>query len=88
MKKILFLLMFPVLCFGQTAEEYEKSGRKKLNLEDYKGAIADYTKAIELNSDFNYYNYNLRGAAKVNLKDYDGAIADFNKAIELNSDYA
>ena len=46
--------MFPVLCFGQTAEEYEKSGRKKLNLKDYKGAIADYTKACELGNCENY----------------------------------
>ena len=54
MKNLLFLLMFPVLCFGQTAEEYEKSGRKKLNLKDYKGAIADYTKACELGNCENY----------------------------------
>jgi len=78
--------MFPVLCFGQTAEEYEKSGRKKYYLKDYAGAIADYTKAIELdpNDAKAYYN---RGNSKKNLKDYKGAITDYTKAIELKPDY-
>tara|TARA_B110000879_G_scaffold116974_1_gene155672 strand:- start:17 stop:745 length:729 start_codon:yes stop_codon:yes gene_type:complete len=82
MKKLLFLLMFPVLCFGQTADEFYNSGLDKGNLEDYNGAIADFTKAIELNPDDadTYYN---RGTTKVKLKDYNGAIADFTKAISL-----
>jgi tetratricopeptide (TPR) repeat protein len=46
-------------------------------------AIADYTKAIEINP--NYAKaYNNRGLAWHNKGDYDKAIADFTKAIEFN----
>ena len=83
MKNVLFLLMFPVLCFGQTAEEYENRGISKDDLKDYEGAIADFTKAIELDPDFATY-YSNRGKDKIILKDYTGAIADYTKAIELN----
>lgn len=55
-------------------------------MRDYYGAIADYTKAIELspNSADNYFN---RGNEKAYLKDYYGAIADYTKAIELDPNY-
>jgi len=33
----------------KTAEDYFDSGNAKHQLQDYKGAIQDYTKAIELN---------------------------------------
>ncbi len=54
-----------------------------LNEKDYEGAIADYTKAIELNPNDAVY-YNNRGDARKELRDYSGAIADYTKAIELN----
>jgi tetratricopeptide (TPR) repeat protein len=62
---------------------YENRGIAKYNLEDYKGAIEDYTRAIKLNPNRagTYYN---RGIAKYNLEDYKGAIEDNDKAIELN----
>ena len=84
MKKMIICLLFISISFfaiSQTAEDYNNRGSAKGNLQDYKGAIADYTKAIELNPNYAYAYYN-RGLAKVNLKDYKGAIADFNKAIE------
>ena len=78
--------MFPVLCFGQTAEEFFLSGIEKAHLNDTYGAIADYTKAIELHPTGNcYYN---RGLQKKKLNDNYGAIADFNKALNLNPDFA
>ena len=67
----------------QTAEEYFYSAFKKASLKDYYGAIADYTKAIELNPNKAQIYYN-RGAAKGILNDPYGAIADYTKAIELN----
>jgi tetratricopeptide (TPR) repeat protein len=53
---------------------------------DYAKAIADYSKAIEINPKdaATYYN---RGLAWVYKGDYDKAIADFTKAIELNPRY-
>ncbi|MDA0889486.1 MAG: tetratricopeptide repeat protein [Bacteroidetes bacterium] len=80
-------LLISFSSFGQTAEEYFNSGYDKDDLKDYSGAIADYTKAIELDPNFAYAYYN-RGNSKKNLKDYSGAIADYTKAIELNPNYA
>ena len=54
---------------------------KKLG--DFKGAIADYTKAIEINPNYGRA-YNNRGNSKHNLKDYQGAIADYTKAIKID----
>ena len=55
---------------------------------DYKGAIADYTKAIELKSGPSPHLYVKRGNAKRLIQDFNGAITDLNKAIEFNPGYA
>ena len=47
---------------------------------DYDKAIADYTKAIEINPSDDYA-YSFRGYAWMEKGDYDKAIADFTKAI-------
>ena len=86
-KLLLFLLLVPMVSFGQTATDLNTSGNTKLNLEDYYGAIEDYSKAIELDPDDADAYYN-RGVAKKKLKDYYGAINDYSKAIELKPDYA
>ena len=62
---------------------YTSRGDDKYNLEDYSGAIADYTKAIELNQEVNYA-YAMRGASKYFIDSYSSAIKDLNKAIELD----
>jgi lipoprotein NlpI len=69
------------------AEEYHNRGIAKDDLQDYDGAIKDFSKAIEINPNF-AEAYNNRGNAKANLQDYDGAIEDYNKAIEINPNYA
>ena len=66
----------------QTAEEYFYRAYNKDKNGDYYGAIADFTKSIELSP--NSVVYNNRGSAKHDLKDYYGAISDYTKAIELN----
>jgi TonB family protein len=50
---------------------------------DYVGALADYTKSLELKSDNGVVLFS-RGQTYFNLKSYDLSVADFNKAIELN----
>src|SRR5262249_7127943 len=54
---------------------------------DVNGAIADFTRAIELDgkSVAAYYN---RGIARLEKGDYDGAISDLNRAIELSPNTA
>ena len=71
------------IAYAQTADDWSESAFKKYNAGNYQGAVADYTKAIEINpSDADLYYY--RGGAKEDLKDYQGAIADYTKAIEIN----
>lgn len=51
---------------------------------DYAGAIADYTRAIEIARTDKDILYTMRGAAKEQLGDLRDAIADYSRAIELN----
>jgi tetratricopeptide (TPR) repeat protein len=60
------------------ANGYNLSEQKK-----YYGAIFAYTKAIELNPDFEKAYCN-RGSVKGDIQDYNGAITDYTMAIELN----
>ena len=71
----------------QTAMEYYTRGYSKSEILDYQGAIADYTKAIEICPNFQQAYYR-RGNAKSDLQDDRGATADYTKAIEINSYYA
>ena len=67
----------------QTAADFANSGSDKLQNGDYDGAIADYSKAIELNANFARAYYN-RGAAKKHKGDLLGALVDDNKALKLD----
>ena len=53
----------------------------RFDLKDYKGAIEDYSKAIELEP-LAYY-YTARGNAKYNLNDFRSSIEDYTNAIKL-----
>jgi tetratricopeptide (TPR) repeat protein len=70
-----------------TAEEYFYSalnnGIEKYNKGDYQGAIADFSKVIDINPNYSD-TYNKRGSAKGNLDDIQGAMADFSIAIQLD----
>ena len=80
---VLFSLLSATFSFGQkTAQDYNTSGLAKYKLQDNSGAIADYTKAIELKPDF-ASAYRNRGYVKYALKDLDGACLDWSKAGEL-----
>jgi hypothetical protein len=65
---------------------FSMRGWAKFLCHDYRGAIADLSKAIELedgNELYSYADYSRRGDAKFELQDYRGAIADYNKVIQL-----
>ena len=64
-------------------EEYFYLAYEKCENEDYRGAIADYTKAIEINPNYPYAYYN-RGYSKGRLGDLRGSITDYTKAIEVD----
>jgi len=79
-----FMLAASEKAYAENAEFYYKRGINKAEEGDFYGAIADYSKAIEINPRYSKA-YNNRGNAKRALKDNDGAIADYSKAIEINS---
>ncbi len=68
----------------ESDEDLVNRGIEKGKEGDLDGAIADFTRAIELNpkDDAPYYN---RAQAKRLKKDATGAIADYTRAIELGS---
>jgi len=79
-----------VLCLSvsaQTAQEYLKSGISKHEQQDLKGAIIDYSSAINADKGLTDAYFN-RGTCELALKDFKAAMADFTKAIELNPNFA
>ena len=72
--------------YAQSASDLLNSGVDKAQSGNLQGAIADWTKAIEMNPMYAKAYFN-RGVAKKNLKDYQASIADYTKAIEINSEY-
>ncbi len=86
---VLFFVIVSLTCYSQnkTAEKYLEQGNAKYNLQDYRGAIQDFNKAIEINPQLAEAYLN-RGNAKDDLQDYSGAIQDYNKAIEINPQLA
>lgn len=66
-----------------SSNDFFSSGLSRAKSKDYKGAILDYTRAIDFNPN-NYMAYTNRGTSKANLKDYQGALSDLTKAIEIN----
>ena len=64
---------------------YYERGVNKSDEGIYKVAISDYSKAIEINPDYEDVYYE-RGFAKESIKDYKGAISDYTKVTKLNQD--
>jgi Flp pilus assembly protein TadD len=70
----LLLAMAATSC-RRTASDYVHSGDAKYHQGDLDGAIADYTKALELNPN-DYSAFGLRAIAREKKKDPAGAVAD------------
>ena len=66
---------------------YNNRGNAKRGKGDLDGALADYTRALELNPQ-DAKAYNNRGNAKQDKGDLDGALADYTRALELNPKHA
>ena len=86
----LWILLFAVTLMLQGAAiartpaiDYNKRGAAKQIKGDLDSAIADYTRALELNSKSATAYYN-RGLAKQAKGDLDGAIVDYTRALQLN----
>lgn len=86
----LFLLLVGSIASAQnlaTASEYFNRAFKRAEAGDQTGAIADYTKVIELRPG-DYAAYSNRALAKKKSGDKSGAMADYNYSISLKADYS
>ena len=71
------------MSFGQSEiDDLVEAGDAKYALQDYYGAITDYTKAIGLDPEDSYAYY-FRGLAKDVLGYSNGACSDWEKSAEL-----
>ena len=72
---------------GGDAKTYYKLGNENYEKGEFDAAIANYSKAVELDPHYDkaYYNRGLAYACKEN---YDKAIADINKVIELKPEFS
>ena len=66
-----------------TAWDYNREGERCYSLKQYKEAVENYTRAIQLQANNSIF-YNNRGCSYDNLGEYDKAISDYNKAIRLD----
>ena len=91
MKKKLFnfklILTFLFVIFLQASNAKSNSSYSLLIEEDYKGAIDDYGKAIEINPHDSTFFTN-SGVAKLKLGDFEGSIHDNTIAIKINPNNA
>ncbi|MFZ1633768.1 MAG: tetratricopeptide repeat protein [Chitinophagales bacterium] len=75
---------YPVEDNNLKAEAYYNRGINKRNLNNFTGAISDYSEAIKLRPDY-VKAFNNRGFAKMQIDDYSGAISDFTSAIKYDN---
>ncbi|MFZ5940992.1 MAG: tetratricopeptide repeat protein [Bacteroidota bacterium] len=85
MRRVLILLfafsaLSPLTVSGQTAKQYMKAGDDFMEVRNYQDAIAQYTKAIELDPS-NYKGYVQRALAYEKTKNFHDAAADFDRAV-------
>ncbi len=65
---------------------FENRGRCKFHLQDFRGALADFDQAIEIDTTYSHA-YFLRGRTMFKLGEYKRAITDCSKAISLDSTF-
>ena len=82
---IILLLTLSQMAYGMSADEYYQSGKEKLSSNNYKGAIADLTKAIDIEPASHADYYYQRSVAKSWADDIQGALSDMDKAISIDA---
>jgi tetratricopeptide (TPR) repeat protein len=77
---VLLLASGPLLINAQSARQYYRAGDDFFGTQNYRDAIEQYTRAIELDPDYDKA-YIQRALCYTKLKDYPSASADFDRAI-------
>jgi tetratricopeptide (TPR) repeat protein len=67
----------------KTAQDFFNQAQKELDNHDWNGAIADFTRFIQLKPE-NFAAYANRATAEFKLGKFNEAILDYNHALELN----
>ena len=83
---LIYLFILTSAAHGQnltSANEYSQRGMARFEKNDLDGAIADFTKAIEMNGQNQEYCYYFRGMAHYRKGNSDQAIVDLSKAIAI-----
>ena len=82
MKKIIFLFcLFSLLLVGcENAHKYFTQAEKDYDQKDYVSAVANFTKAIEIDPKVAIFYYG-RGLSKQSLGDLNGAKVDFTNSV-------
>jgi tetratricopeptide (TPR) repeat protein len=75
----------PLPALASAAESFAR-GDADFDRADYAQAVADYTRAIELKSDY-AEAYNNRAYTSMTIQDYAAALPDLDAAIRLRPDY-
>jgi len=76
----LILILCSVFLFGQNAKQYYKAGKDFVATKNYKDAIEQFTKAIEMNPDY-AIAYIERADAFEKINEYKSAADDYSRAI-------
>jgi tetratricopeptide (TPR) repeat protein len=76
------LLIFAAGCASVKGQNYYDSGKEKYITGDFEVAIANFTKAIEIDPN-NHLAFLKRGTVYSWQENYPAAIKDFKKAIEV-----
>jgi len=77
----------PNRSYPETDEDYLSEGKRKMEEKEYKEALVDLNKSIELNNN-NANSFYMRGKLKQILKDTKGAIKDYTKSITIEPKYS
>lgn len=86
---IIFAAIMLIACTSgkEKALELLRSGKEKMSNNDLKGALDDFSKAIEYNPALDQAWYH-RANTKYNLNDKQGALEDYNECIRVSPDFA
>jgi Flp pilus assembly protein TadD len=86
---VIFFLVMPFAAHAQqlsSADEYSQRGISRFEKNDLDGAIADFTKVIEMNGKDQEFCYYFRGMAHYRKGNLSQAIEDLGKAIGIKPD--
>jgi tetratricopeptide (TPR) repeat protein len=93
-KTVILCIIFSTLLLPCGACKKEKNidehytfGKTLFDKKDYKTAITEFNKTIELNPKHEKA-YNIRGAIYFEIGEYSKALVDYNNAIEINPKYS